>query len=405
MLSTAAVFALLGGGWLYLAMMLGILGAGQGIGIVGAPWCKALPKWHRGAVVLVWTLVTVGASVAVPFTFLVMGIQAMFLDDDHSADGWSVPDGMEVDLPERGSFGFGPPPDSVDDPFLAQLLAAPEDGTLPVADTRMPVLTRLSATPGEIERRLTRSPRWRVHEERGHRYATRLLPVRGRHHVTLNDFYSHGDFDHRASSFQVRLTIGLDGHARAGDHVSELPRSAAVAVPTEPGQNGQTKSWIAIRRGDIVVEVFEESGDAGRARTLAALAEVERELATPHTESAAAGPNDAATPGFLLRNGMQGGMYNMETWVDVDSPGTLHVRAFEVTTGTPLSARDIMERTQVRVHGEPGGPLQQARAEFTIYEGDWDHYYAARIELWFTPDGGEPRKLLERVYQVEGWMR
>ena len=43
---------------------------------------------------------------------------------------------------------------------------------------------------------------------------------------------------------------------------------------------------------------------------------------------------------------------------------------------------------------------------FTIYEGDWGKPYAARIEVWFRPDSGQPeRKLLERTCKIEGWQR
>ena len=52
------------------------------------------------------------------------------------------------------------------------------------------------------------------------------------------------------------------------------------------------------------------------------------------------------------------------------------------------------------------GELFFTEMHFTIYEGDWDQPYAARLELWFEPDSGEPeRKLLEEVFRVEGWMR
>jgi hypothetical protein len=41
-----------------------------------------------------------------------------------------------------------------------------------------------------------------------------------------------------------------------------------------------------------------------------------------------------------------------------------------------------------------------------IYEGDWGKPYAARFEVWFTPDAGGPeRKLAERIFKIEGWQR
>ena len=35
----------------------------------------------------------------------------------------------------------------------------------------------------------------------------------------------------------------------------------------------------------------------------------------------------------------------------------------------------------------------------------WGIYYPARIEIWFRPAaGGAPRKLVEKIFRVEGWM-
>ena len=46
------------------------------------------------------------------------------------------------------------------------------------------------------------------------------------------------------------------------------------------------------------------------------------------------------------------------------------------------------------------------KKEFTIYEGDWGDYYAARIEVWHRDaNTGEEKKLMDKVYRVEGWMR
>ena len=46
------------------------------------------------------------------------------------------------------------------------------------------------------------------------------------------------------------------------------------------------------------------------------------------------------------------------------------------------------------------------KKEFTIYEGDWEDYYAARIEVWhYDKATGKEKKLVEKIYRVEGWMR
>jgi hypothetical protein len=42
----------------------------------------------------------------------------------------------------------------------------------------------------------------------------------------------------------------------------------------------------------------------------------------------------------------------------------------------------------------------------TIYEGDWGKPYAARFEVWFKGNEDQrERKLMEKVYKIEGWQR
>jgi hypothetical protein len=44
--------------------------------------------------------------------------------------------------------------------------------------------------------------------------------------------------------------------------------------------------------------------------------------------------------------------------------------------------------------------------QITVHEGSWGVYYPARFELWFSPaSGGPARKLLEKIYKIEGWQR
>ena len=93
--------------------------------------------------------------------------------------------------------------------------------------------------------------------------------------------------------------------------------------------------------------------------------------------------------------------------VNPGEPGEVYLKAYEVTKGTRLSEGRLGERTRGYV-GWSDDPEEKfsVGSEFTIYEGDWEKYYAARIELWFVPaNGGKERKLTERVFKVEGWMR
>ena len=124
---------------------------------------------------------------------------------------------------------------------------------------------------------------------------------------------------------------------------------------------------------------------------------------------------DAPVPGIdsldvdsylQLRNGIQGGIYLYGFSYPALSDGEVYLRCYEATESIELSASRIKEASTVEVKNHTGfGPIVEGR-QFTIYEGDWDDYYAARIEVWHKDaKTGEATKLMEKTYRVEGWMR
>lgn len=115
-----------------------------------------------------------------------------------------------------------------------------------------------------------------------------------------------------------------------------------------------------------------------------------------------------SAPGDIrLTEGGQGGLYEADVWCNPGGPGTVYLRVFEITRGTELSRHRLPGRTRrdALYDADPAKMLHH-RMDFTIYEGNWGQHYGARFELWFRPSDGRPeRKLLERNYRVEGWMR
>lgn len=317
-----------------------------------------------------------------------------------AADRWAVPDGLDVRVPESAGREL-----YIEDPILDTLrAAAPGSEGRAELDTRMPVLASIGRDLAEVERRLARSPVWRVYEEHGRRFAIRMLPGFRGYVATLNgSFYEHA-LPHTSPlpefRFRLRMELGADPSARIQS--VRVPVGSSVPVPVEPGTRGFPTSHIAIQHGDVLVEIYEESRAGDRGLTRVALAEVERALSPAGTSAVQAAPS--TEPDFLLRR-MGGGRYELEAWVNPREPGAVEVRAFEFSTNTRLSREPIAQRSRVRVEATVGESRFPTRTEFTIYEGNGGDDYAARIELWFTPDVGRPRKLLERVYRVEGWMR
>jgi hypothetical protein len=110
---------------------------------------------------------------------------------------------------------------------------------------------------------------------------------------------------------------------------------------------------------------------------------------------------------FRLLTGMQPGIYGVVYSLNPGEPGSVYLKAFEVTKGTPLSVTRLegASKTRMTWSAEPAERFG-AKAGFTIYEGDWGKPYAARFEVWFKPDSGKTdRKLAERIFKIEGWQR
>lgn len=119
-------------------------------------------------------------------------------------------------------------------------------------------------------------------------------------------------------------------------------------------------------------------------------------------------PVDSLDPNTYLTiwNSFQGGIYTYDFYYGPLSSGEIYLKCFEVTENLPLSEERIAESSKVIIDPTSSFAKLVSRQEFTIYEGDWGDYYAARIEVWYRDSvTKEERKLLEKVYRVEGWMR
>ncbi len=120
--------------------------------------------------------------------------------------------------------------------------------------------------------------------------------------------------------------------------------------------------------------------------------------------SAGVNPRDTTTY-LQIRNGSQGGIYEYSFYYPKLPEGTIYLKCYEVTENLPLSGSRLKKASMCHITGTDHFDSLVDGREFTIYEGDWGKYYAARIEVWFRDDRGNERKLLEKIYAVEGWMR
>lgn len=101
-----------------------------------------------------------------------------------------------------------------------------------------------------------------------------------------------------------------------------------------------------------------------------------------------------------------GGVYYYDFYYGALPAGEVFLRCYEVTENYQLSKDRLPNETTVQIEAVSSFSKLVEKNMFVISEGDWDDYYAARFEVWHR-DGktGEEKKLLEKVYRVEGYMR
>lgn len=102
----------------------------------------------------------------------------------------------------------------------------------------------------------------------------------------------------------------------------------------------------------------------------------------------------------------QGGIYKYDFHYGTLPAGEIFLKCYEVTDNIRLSEDRLSVKSKVAVSANHSFSKIVGKQEFIIYEGDFGDYYAARIEVWFRDvETGAERKLLEKIYCVDGWMR
>ena len=101
-----------------------------------------------------------------------------------------------------------------------------------------------------------------------------------------------------------------------------------------------------------------------------------------------------------------GGVYYYDFYYGALPAGDIFLRCYEVTENCPLSEERLTDETTVHIKATFSFSKLVEKTRFVISEGDWDDYYAARIEVWHRDaKTGDEKKLTEKVYRVEGYMR
>lgn len=370
--------------------------------------------WTRA---IVQFLVWIGLGAILVFCLLFYLFFGLFggESEDHFGDNLAIPADLEVEEPLGGGYFFSDiTAEKCRDDFSLALMRA--------LDSSNAVEKTLAVSLGSLERLagtrrdflleyLAAHPGWWVHEDGGRLCATRRWKVDGRWMHNLHGYYC-------GRGFQTRATIGFPdfvfGRPRG---VEVLPMESVAEVKPRPEKYGVGKMTgsLFLKGEGVSLDIFDQddTGDFRMMRASVAILEDEfkrLEQARTREEMRALLPADAVLEGdesFVLRDGMQGGIYNLTLRLNPGEAGTVYLKAFEATKGTPLSVERLEKRSGERV-GWSENPEEKflSEVDFTIYEGDWGKFYAARFEVWFRPDGGgAERKLMERVFKIQGWMR
>lgn len=387
--------------------------------IIVSIWNLARKRWKLGVINL---FLVFGCGVATVFAFGFLFASSMFgPSEDGFADNLKIPDDIEISEPEHDStdsWGENRPKGS--DGFqeaVRNALVLPGDNITELTPA-MPSLRKASTDHLKtfIEY-VEASPDWHVFIEQGNRFASRRWSYGGEPRDTLHGYISELS---GSPQFQTRCILCLDRRQWSRYSVQKVQEGTRPIKPETSIGNELHESRIMVDCGGVWTEIFEQSENPERRVTKATIAYLEAEFSafllnpedavtTARAKSRELAARLAGNDGqaFRLLTGMQPGIYGVAYSLNPGEPGSVYLRVFEVTKGTPLSVDrlEAASRTRMTWSADPSERFG-AKTGFTIYEGDWGKPYAARFEVWFTPDSGKPdRKLAERIFKIEGWQR
>lgn len=102
----------------------------------------------------------------------------------------------------------------------------------------------------------------------------------------------------------------------------------------------------------------------------------------------------------------QGGIYKYDFYYPSLPGGTIFLKCFEVGKNEILSSENVKKKSLVQHPSTTSFSKIVEQQEFMIYEGDWDDFYAVRVEVWHKEKASKKEtKLLEKIYRMDGWSR
>jgi hypothetical protein len=102
-------------------------------------------------------------------------------------------------------------------------------------------------------------------------------------------------------------------------------------------------------------------------------------------------------------DGIQLGIYFVQAGLSIDQAGVVDTKAFDNKTNERLSEERMTPRTTREIGWSKSGQIVFLyESGLTAYEGDWNHTYEARFEIWLRNDNGSEKKIAEKTRMING---
>jgi hypothetical protein len=270
-----------------------------------------------------------------------------------------------------------------------------------------------------LERYFASSAAWQVTDDDGRRVALRRRFHGGQWQTELNMYFTEPDGPSAVtpqlqSSHRTRIFLdgtALDPYLVSAVHGEARVGASSVDVPLVFNRNdaGHFQSRLWIRGTDMAIEIDEGSDTMPRDLTRTKLSEVCKELDQLESQESSLGIDSILPEGSVATSEMfsidgELGDYQATGYVNPGQKGFVYVRAFDQRSGARLSERETRKSREYTGWSSISDRYYYFRVQFFIYEGDSEHTYPARFELWFHPDDGSPeRRLMTTERSINGW--
>ena len=271
---------------------------------------------------------------------------------------------------------------------------------------------------------LQASPEWHVKDYNGEIVASRRTYKNGKWQGGYQGYestFDNGIYDGEGF-YQIRDLFrfskepyGFHAVWAKADHVMRVkPEAGNISLNLKLNDQG-VMSYIAIGQEGLWYECYEQRKEEPRIHTRKALAwlktflkdvkKAEKEIQQNGHAKDLLPKNSIKTgePSIDIQESSERRHFTISAWVNPQKSGYVYLKLFDPTTNKQQSA-PIIKFTTNEFIGYSSNPneLFSYNCSISDYDDEWDHFNAARIEIWFHPnDGGQEVKLIEATSSVQ----